>query len=114
MPQFTEIQGTMIPDRKPIAPGEFAYYYRDDGSGPVGLRYVCPCGCGSLGAIPFRPPHASNPPPTSDSWTWDGNMEKPTLAPSISHKSGSGKKGETFDLVEHWHGHLQEGFFKSV
>ena len=38
------------------------------------------------------------------SWTWDGNVDEPTLTPSIRH----GKVGDPW----YWHGHLTKGFFK--
>jgi hypothetical protein len=33
-------------------------------------------------------------------WSWDGNLDKPTLAPSL-HWTGD------------WHGHLENGYLKS-
>ena len=38
------------------------------------------------------------------SWHWDGNVEQPTLRPSIRH----GKPGDSW----YWHGHLKKGFFE--
>lgn len=95
-------------------PGDFAYYVRygaeiEYGTTPpfVGMIYCCPCGCDSRGSLPFiqyRGDGHSNP-----QWDWDGNVEKPTLKPSIAHSVGDGKGG----MVEHWHGYLTNGEFKS-
>lgn len=68
-------------------------YYKDGDRFPAGMIYCCPCGCGNIGALPFRP-HAS------PSWDWDGNMEAPTLQPSVHH-------------VGHWHGYLSAGVWSS-
>lgn len=56
------------------------------------LLFVCPCGCGVLGALPFRPY------PDGPSWEWDGNREKPTLMPSVQKTSPC-----------RWHGWLRAG-----
>ena len=41
---------------------------------------------------------------SGDSWAWNGNIEKPTLSPSIlAGKSESGHG---------WHGYLQDGIWK--
>lgn len=37
-------------------------------------------------------------------WSWDGNVEEPTLQPSIRH----GQPGQSW----YWHGFLTRGFFK--
>lgn len=76
------------------------FYYVVDGSGnKVGLCSCLPnakdVGDPSWGATMFTGHGRPN-----KEWTWDGNVEKPTLKPSI-HRTG------------HWHGHLQNGFFKS-
>lgn len=41
-----------------------------------------------------------------DCWCWDGNIERPTLTPSI--RITIGKKKEA------WHGFLKNGIFQSV
>ncbi len=60
---------------------------------PNGLIAVCPCGCGAVfsldvnvGAVLPR------------QWGWDGNMDKPTLVPSVRRMDGC-----------QWHGHLMNG-----
>lgn len=85
-------------------PWDFEYVYREgkhaDGT-PwrhiAGLNYRSPTG--SVGHIPFRKPSLWASLPGHD-WHWNGNIEKPTLSPSIHH-------------VGHWHGHLVNGVFKS-
>lgn len=72
--------------------GAFEYYKSGDRY-PAGMIYTCPCGCGHMGALAFRP-HKS------PSWDWDGNMEAPTLLPSVHH-------------VGHWHGWLKNGIWVS-
>ena len=74
------------------AAGAFEYY-REGDRFPAGMVYNCPCGCGALGALAFRP-HVS------PSWDWDGNMHQPTLTPSVHH-------------VGHWHGFLRAGIWES-
>lgn len=59
-----------------------------------GLFYVCPCGCGDLGFLGFR----GRSDPARPSWEWDGNGDKPTLAPSIRRTAGC-----------KFHGHLRAG-----
>lgn len=66
-------------------------YYRFGEREHAGMIYCCPCGCGALGSLAFRP----HPSP---SWQWDGNVETPTLAPSVHH-------------VGHWHGWLLQGMW---
>ena len=59
-----------------------------------GLFYICPCGCGTLGFLRFREGEPSDGP----SWEFNGNLEAPTLSPSIRHLTGC-----------HYHGHLRDG-----
>jgi hypothetical protein len=45
------------------------------------LTYMCPCGCGDPGTLPIvYPPNTAR---DTHTWGWDGNMERPTLDPSI-------------------------------
>jgi Family of unknown function (DUF6527) len=79
------------------APGSFTYSADD-----AGMFYICPCGCGHEGYLPFRPA-------PSPSWGWDGNRERPTLDPSIHHQYGTGPGGA---LETHWHGYLRAGMWE--
>lgn len=49
------------------------------------VAFLCPgCGCGHMVHIaPERNPH------TGASWTWNGDMERPTFNPSVLLASGS-------------------------
>lgn len=104
----------------PRTPGEFRYETIDHRSSPppkkgeVGrLNFACPLGHGNCGAIvignQFKPAH-----PTNSAWTWDGNVEKPTLTPSINCLTGkTGNK--QFPYEEYggcgWHAYLRAGVF---
>lgn len=71
--------------------GVIEYFVRDNEI--AGMFVNCP-GCGDMFALPFAVPPFSTP-----NWTWDENKEKPTLTPSIVHKTCG------------WHGWLTEGEF---
>jgi hypothetical protein len=77
--------------------GAFEYYKAGDRF-PAGMIYCCPCGCGHLGSLMFRPLQPGFE--GRASWEWNGNMEKPTLQPSVHH-------------VGHWHGWLKNGVWES-
>lgn len=64
---------------------------------PSGQRrswFVCPGSCKGLSAIALRPVVDGS----AQSWEFDGNLEAPTLSPSINH-------------VGCWHGYLTRGEF---
>ena len=85
-------------DAPGMPPGAFEFFVAHGGDGaPVGMFYLCPCGCGRRGVLHFRP----HPSP---SWQWDGNRDKPTLSPSV-HDMPNGKT--------HWHGYLRNGVWES-
>lgn len=79
-------------DADGLAPGSFEYFTNSAGRFPAGMLFTCPCGCGMLNAIDFKPHD-------SPSWRWDGNIEQPTLTPSLNISQ------------EHWHGFLTGGEF---
>lgn len=79
-------------DAEGAPPGAFEYF-RSRERDRAGIFYVCPCGCKSWGVLNFRPA-------VSPSWEWDGNVEAPTLSPSVHH-------------VGHWHGYLRAGVWES-
>lgn len=87
------------------APGAIEFSYPSVGGRkmlnekPFGLQYMCPCGCGVEGYLGFRPQ------PNSPMWNWNGDLERPTLTPSVHHLMG----GKT-----HWHGWLTAGMWLSV
>lgn len=63
-------------------------YRRDEHS----LMYWC------LGCDMFHPVYLSKPPynPNTDTWTWNGEVEKPTFHPSLNTKLGPGKQCHIF------------------
>lgn len=71
-------------------PGHFKFWIKGDSEQISGLHFWCPCGCGSLLGVEFAP----------NKWTWDGNMDRPTVQPSILRHGGCG-----------WHGFLTNGVF---
>jgi len=71
--------------------GSFEYFVAGDNE-PAGVIYLCPCGCGQIRSLDFKP-HGS------PSWDWDGNVEKPTLTPSVH-------------WIGHWHGFLRNGVWE--
>ncbi|MGD9921438.1 MAG: DUF6527 family protein [Pseudorhodoplanes sp.] len=83
-------------DAPGVPPGAFEFY-SSGGRFPGGMFYLCPCGCGRLGALTFKPA-------PSPSWHFDGNRARPTLSPSVHHII----EGHT-----HWHGHLRAGRWES-
>ena len=85
--------------RKDVAPG--AAWWGRGRSGDqfvenAVLRFACPCGCGTIGAMPIT--HWD-----PNGWTWNGNKELPTTTPSIQMLSPC-----------RWHGYLTDGVFKPV
>lgn len=54
------------------------------------LLFMCPCGCGAFVRLPVN---------HSNGWNWNGNLEKPTLTPSILQVNCK------------WHGFLTDGVF---
>jgi hypothetical protein len=64
----------------------------------VGLLFVCPCGCGSVGDLSIAAGYGGP--------VWNltnGNYEKPSMTPSIQKTSPC-----------RWHGYLTDGVFRPV
>lgn len=61
------------------APGVFGY--DEDPLARGGLFFRCPCGCGRLGHLNFNPAFAEGRGLVS----WDGNVDRPTIAEPIAH-----------------------------
>lgn len=79
----------------PEKPGEYLFVYHSGKA--CGIDFCCPCGkCSQASYLPFRDTELS----TEPSWEFDGNMEKPTLKPSILRTSEC-----------KWHGYLTDGIF---
>lgn len=84
-------------DARPNKPGEFQYIENPKGE-ICGMALFCPCGCGPAGYLGFDNSDARAQDPT---WTWNGNLNEPTLTPSIHRTTSCG-----------WHGFLTDGIFK--
>lgn len=98
----------------PREPGEFRYETEDQrasappGPGEMGrLNYACPRGGGNCGGIRICNGQKPN---SQKTWGWDGNVEQPTLTPSINCLSRDPKTGEELAGCG-WHGYLKEGVF---
>jgi hypothetical protein len=74
-------------------PGAFCFEANEKG-----LIYNCPCGCEVTGFIPFKGKDHGYP----TVWDFDGNLDKPTLTPSIQRLSGC-----------KWHGFMTAGIWRS-
>ncbi len=71
------------------------------------LSYGCPRGKGHCGAVVI----CNGPkPPSFKVWGWDGNIEKPTLTPSINCLA-HGPDGEKYAGCG-WHGFVRSGIFE--
>lgn len=89
-------------DKLPEHPGEFRFQ-NVEGAGPnAGIIYACPCGCGAIHGAAFSHGNVR--------WTWDGNVESPTVTPSLGlhPKDDSAPDGSGY----HWHGFLTAGVFR--
>lgn len=67
------------------------------------LRFICPCGCRTVENVRVR--RDSDPVPDATAgavWSWDGNLEAPTLSPSIHRARTCG-----------WHGFLRAGVWST-
>lgn len=82
--------------------------------GPHGMYFRCPCGCGGVHSAMFdtmpaawREEHWKG----RAVWHWDGNVERPTLTPSLGLKVQA--PGESLGADGyHWHGFLRAGVFE--
>lgn len=78
-------------------PGDFCWaIHNTDDDTIVAIYLKCPS-CGSTHGVPVKPgnPHG---------WDWDGNLDKPTLSPSILFGDGHIDNREC-----RWHGFLRNG-----
>lgn len=72
-----------------------SFYTAPDGA-KAGLQMPCPCGCGVVQTMPFRP-WRGNP-----GWQWDGNEASPTVTPTLVFYAGDG-------VSVHWRGTMTAG-----
>lgn len=82
-------------EEKPNKPGEFLYVHHN---GKIcGIDYCCPCGvCKDTSYLPLAGTELS----TEPCWNFDGNIERPSLTPSILRRAPC-----------KWHGYLTKGVF---
>lgn len=95
------VPATLVADIDAVRakPGAFELFGQKDVEGSVGLLFNCPCGCGDVSAVTFDViPRA---PGDDQRWRWNGNREKPTLAPSLNKSRGC-----------RWHGWLRAGVWE--
>lgn len=78
-----------------FTPGAFEFTI-DSNHWVTGMAFRCPCGCGREGYLPFKPEK-------SPSWEFNGDVDKPTLKPSVLQVGGC-----------RWHGWLKQGQWHSV
>lgn len=85
-------------DFETAAAGAFWLAHAKSGDEDVyGLHYKCPC-CGRHGYLPLNRDRAATQQP---SWDWNGDVQNPTLSPSILSQTSRGGCG--------WHGYLRSG-----
>ena len=86
------IKATIVSDitKARTIPGAYKYFSDGTTIGPTGMTIICPCGCGAIQPLHFKP----GPSPPLGSGT------RPTLQPSVHHKG-------------HWHGRLRRGIWES-
>lgn len=67
------------------------------------LNFVCPCGCKRVHSLEVVRNAAEK---QERQWIWDGNVDRPTLSPSINSTVERGGCG--------WHGWLTAGVFRAA
>lgn len=86
-----------------LSPGTIHWGTPYEGEGERGHRcmaFVCPCGCGQHDFVTAAPEGADE---ARRAWKWDGNLECPTLTPSVFRVGAPCK----------WHGFLTKGMWVS-
>lgn len=76
--------------------GDARWLSNVDGEPNAALQFICPCGCHSLHCVSTHKGEK-----VERAWLWNGNVEKPTLTPSIQCTTPC-----------RWHGFLTDGVFK--
>ena len=93
---------------KDAGPGAFTYHYDLETQLPSRLVHRLP-GAG-YGSCPIM---RDKDDPTGPCWRWDGNVEKPTLSPSIHAHPVATVPATKYPGRPGWHGHLVAGRFES-
>lgn len=78
-------------------PGTFAWQLDEGGGHARRITYICPRGqlCG-VPVLPHRLPNGAG-------WSFDGNVDQPTLSPSVNCVGGCG-----------WHGFITAGRMRNA
>lgn len=80
----------------------------DHGKTYTALKFMCPgCAFGFATGLHILPVNTSN---TSPSWNWDGNLEAPTLSPSILTHGVKAPNGDM--IAPRCHSYLRAGVFQ--
>lgn len=95
--------GNIPAHHRPDQPGEWQIIGANGAADRI--LYGCPLRPGQSCNVPISP----NTTAGGHTWTWDGNMEKPTLQPSINCLAE--RNGEQLAGCG-WHAHITGGEFK--
>lgn len=104
MPVPTHIVAKRVEHWKDVVePGQYILttMYSDPTKQFAGMVFMCPCGCGEKGSLAFDVPVRTER--EKQMWQWNGDVDKPTLTPSIQKTTGC-----------MWHGFLKEGIFTNA
>jgi len=77
-------------------PGDFCWAWSMEGA-IAAICFLCPT-CGANHAVGVKPGDPSG-------WEWNGDLDKPTLSPSLSFAYGHPKSNPDC----RWHGFLKDG-----
>lgn len=78
--------------RRDLKPGSASW-----SEGYKAINFTCPCGCGVVHCIPVEEGIKK-----TGAWLWDGNVQNPTLDPSMRRNRGC-----------QWHGYLTKGMLET-
>ena len=87
--------GNVPKNHFPDQPGQFQFRREGEKAENVRIVYGCPRRPGSSCSVPVR---GESLPNGAGPWGWDGNLENPTITPSINCVGGCG-----------WHGFITAG-----
>lgn len=94
----SKMDGNGFAVNETLAPGTAQWLWNWDDTQVRGLMFMCPCNCKVIRSVNVIQAGLAKGPPPPGTWAWDGNMNQPTLQPSIQVTSGC-----------KWHGHLTAG-----
>jgi Family of unknown function (DUF6527) len=79
------IKATLIPDitKARAIPGAFKYFSDGRTIGPTRMNYICPCGCGAIQPLHFKPD-------PSPSWVWNATMRSRRSSPACTSRTLQG------------------------